>query len=71
MAVEVKVRGEAIEFGAYRKLFQMTPSTTNIPIFTMTPDAQRFIHQILLGEDKPAPVTVVVNWLANLKRSAS
>ena len=75
MAVEVKSgagggRQEAsFEAGLPRALFEFRSSTAqpNRP-YAVTADGQRFLLSTIVDESGGAPLTVVVNWQAGLKR---
>jgi hypothetical protein len=41
------------------------PSCTK---YDVTPDGQRFLVGILIGESKAAPPMVILNWAADLKK---
>ena len=67
MAVEVRDRGASIEFGTARQLFTADVAvTTNGWSYDVAPDASRFLVRV--SADKPAPMTVVVNWLTEIER---
>jgi hypothetical protein len=34
----------------------------------VSPDAQRFLVNVWEGQDVPRPLTVVINWIAALKK---
>jgi hypothetical protein len=34
----------------------------------VTPDGQRFLINVPLEEDAPSPITVVLNWAAELQK---
>lgn len=69
MAAEVKANGSSFEVGAVHTLFEIRPYfglyTANL--FDVTPDGQRFI--VVNDAQQPgAALTLVVNWLAALKK---
>jgi hypothetical protein len=75
MAVEVKSgpgggRQEAsFEAGPPRALFEFRAgSMVPFPPYTVSTDGQRFLLNTLVDESGGAPLTVVVNWQAELKR---
>ena len=70
MAVTVNGAGSAIEVGAVRSLFDTrAPSAINSrAAYDVSPDGQRFLVNTLAEQAAPAPITLVVNWRALLKR---
>jgi Tol biopolymer transport system component len=70
MAVAVNGQGSAFEKGAVRSLFDTrAPSTINPrSAYDVSPDGQHFLVNTLAEEDAPAPITLVVNWPALLKK---
>lgn len=73
MAVEVKAdppsgrQGARFERGAPQALFEFR-SETLTSTFAVTADGQRFLLNTMVDESGGAPLTVVVNWMAGLKR---
>jgi eukaryotic-like serine/threonine-protein kinase len=70
MAVEVKGDGSTFEAGVPKSLFE-----PRIPgpgafrnSYAVTADGQRFLVITVLEEMTPQPITVVMNWTADLKR---
>jgi len=73
MAAAVNGQNSAFEVGAVRSLFDtrvpQTPSTINPrSAYDVSPDGQRFLVNTLAEEDAAAPITLVVNWPALLKK---
>ena len=69
-AVEVK-SGSTFDASAPRPLFQARFPTASAPFgrtYTVTADGQRFLVTRLMEEDRAIPITVVLNWTADLKR---
>jgi eukaryotic-like serine/threonine-protein kinase len=64
MAVEVKSSSSGFEPGVPKLLFERSGSG----IFDVSGDGQRFLIPILVEESSPEPITVVLNWTADLKR---
>jgi Tol biopolymer transport system component len=64
MAVEVKVVGANFEAGVPRQLFEIPRSVG----FEVSGDGQRFLIPVPVEETSPTPITVVLNWTADLKR---
>jgi len=63
----VKIRGTALEIGAVRPLFETNPTQLGRD-FDVTIDGQRFLVDTLVEEKGSSPITLVVNWTADLKR---
>jgi hypothetical protein len=70
MAAAVNGQGSAFEVGAVRSLFDTrAPSTINPrSAYDVSPDGQRFLVNTLVDEAASAPITLVVNWPALLKK---
>lgn len=64
MAVEVKTNASAFEFSVPKPLFE-THTTTG---YAVTADGQRFLLDTPVEESASAPITVVLNWAAEVKR---
>ena len=74
MTVDVKSSETAIETGVPKMLFQtrISPSSFTVDFFDVTADGQKFL--LLQNPEQQAadpPITVVVNWLAALKKNPS
>ena len=65
MAVEVKADGSNFEPGVPKLLFE---SETVGGAFDVSRDGQRFLISVPVEEVLSAPITVVMNWTADLKR---
>jgi serine/threonine protein kinase/Tol biopolymer transport system component len=72
MAAATNGEGTAFRVGAVRGLFATRTNIatpTNPPSFyNVSPDGQRFLVNTLAEEAAPAPITLVVNWPALLKK---
>jgi Tol biopolymer transport system component/tRNA A-37 threonylcarbamoyl transferase component Bud32 len=70
MAVEVNGAGATFVAGVPKPLFEAHVSAIfpGIPCYAVTSDGQRFLVNTLVGESAPAPLTVVMNWTADLKK---
>ncbi len=70
MAVDVKIQASTFEAGVPRPLFQTRvvgyPNPRNV--YDVSADGQRFLFITPLEETVSAPITVVANWTADLKR---
>jgi eukaryotic-like serine/threonine-protein kinase len=66
MAVDVNGSGAAFQMGTPRQLFQ-TPART---AFDVTADGKRFLMTVSPGQAQhtPTPITIVLNWQADLKK---
>jgi serine/threonine protein kinase len=69
MAVEVK-SGERYEVGVPRRLFEFRAGNGLITVapYAVSADGQRFLLNTLVDESGGAPLTIVLNWTADLKR---
>jgi len=65
-AVEVSAKGSEFQVGTPRPLFRLN-STGRGAGYDVTPDGQRFLVNDL-PEDTSTPITLVVNWTAELKK---
>jgi Tol biopolymer transport system component len=73
MAVEVNGAGSAFTAGTPKVLFELQVSTVfpgggAITHYAATRDGRRFIVNTIAGDSSPVPITVVLNWTADLKR---
>ena len=66
MVVPVTTQG-AFEAGAVRELFQLEVADALGSLYHVSPDGQRFLVNVRVGEPV-APITVVLNWMADLKK---
>lgn len=64
MAVDVKARATSFEPGVPKLLFE-TSGTWN---YDVSRDGQRILIAVPVEESSPEPITVVLNWAADLKR---
>jgi hypothetical protein len=65
MAVETKTDAAQFEAGTPRQLFQsQLQESWSRNQYAVTPDGQRFLLVYPREPEKPAPITVVVNWPA-------
>jgi Tol biopolymer transport system component len=69
MAVNLKVRVEAIEVSPPRALFRLSRNTPvgGTTLYDATEDGQRFL-EIADTEDLPQQLNVIINWPALLKK---
>jgi len=67
MSAEVNAAGSAFEVGAMRSLFA-TQAGGPGSVYDVSPDGQRFLVNTLVEEAAAAPITLVVNWPAALKK---
>ena len=56
--------------GTPRMLFDgpYLPTPGSLPNYDVSPDGQRFLINVDLSEATAAPITVVLNWQAGLRR---
>ena len=64
MAVDVKASGSSFEPGVPTMLFELEIGRS----FDVSGDGQRFLIPVPGKEGWSAPITVVMNWTADLKR---
>jgi Tol biopolymer transport system component len=67
MAAEVKTNGSTLEIGNVQLLFDAHSGFGPDAHYDVTPDGKRFIVATL-GEGGSAPMNLVVNWTADLKK---
>ena len=71
MAAAVTARETAFDVGTVEPLFAVRPPGTGGTFYDVSPDGQRFLVNMAPEvTTAPTPITVVVNWLAGVKRSA-
>ncbi|MGH9599593.1 MAG: protein kinase domain-containing protein [Terracidiphilus sp.] len=70
MAVPVNIDAAAFQPGIPQELFQAQPTPPQHlrNVYVASPDGQRFLMLMPAGENKPQPITVVVNWPALVKK---
>ena len=69
MAAQVR-SGESFEVGATISLFEFRAGNLHGPFasYAVTGDGQRFLINEMVETNPNAPLTVVVNWAAGLRR---
>jgi Tol biopolymer transport system component len=67
MAVDVKA-DSGFEAGTPRALFDVHLKTTFGLSYDISPDGQRFLANTVVGEFKANPITLVLNWAAEIKK---
>jgi Tol biopolymer transport system component len=67
MAAEVGVDGATFQVGRTQSLFEIRPQRPG-NIFDVNPDGQRFLVNTATQAQTSAPMTLVVNWPAELKK---
>ena len=68
MAVEVKANASGFEFSVPKPLFEAHTVTRLFASYAVTADGQRFLLNTPVEESAAAPITVVLNWAAEVKR---
>ena len=69
MAVDVKTDGAAFESGIPKVLFETRPvSAARRNRYVVTTNGQRFLINTLVEDSATSAFTVVVNWMAEVKR---
>ncbi len=66
-AVDVGQQGATFEVGAAKPLFVIRPQRPGT-IYRVSPEGQRFLVNTAVEEERPTPLTLVVNWTADLKQ---
>ncbi len=67
MATEVNVKGATLEVVVVRPLFEISPSGAAYA-YAVTAEGQRFLVNTAEEQKASAPITLVLNWTADLKR---
>jgi hypothetical protein len=67
-AATVNGQGSPFEVGPVRQLFDTRAMLNHRSTYDVSPDGQRFLVNTLAEEAIPAPITLVVNWPALLKK---
>ena len=67
MAAEVNGKGATLEVGAVRTLFEIHRGGPGF-VYDVTADGKRFLVNTALEQKESAPITLVINWTADLKR---
>ncbi len=67
MAVEIKADA-GFEAGTPKALFDVHLKSINGWRYDISPDGQRFLANTVIGEVKANPITLVLNWTAELKK---
>jgi dipeptidyl aminopeptidase/acylaminoacyl peptidase len=73
MSVPVSARGSVLIPGEARKLFRIQPrrgSRLDAYQYDLSPDSQRILVNMHVEEATSAPITLIVNWPATLRRSS-
>jgi hypothetical protein len=70
MAVEINEQGATLKSGQPKPMFDVhLPSfNTAVAQFAVTADGQKFLVAKTTSENTTAPLVVVLNWTADLKR---
>jgi serine/threonine protein kinase len=71
MAATVNGRGSTFEIGSAQSLFETSLRLqvgTNPTFYDASADGERFLLNILVDDPRAAPMTLVVNWPAGLKK---
>jgi Tol biopolymer transport system component len=67
MAAEVSAQGDTFQVGPTQPLFEMRSQRPGT-FFDVTPDGQRFLVNTATQAQVSVPITLVVNWPAELKK---
>ena len=66
MAAEVNVQGASLDVGAIRPLFEVRGVSGDE--YDVTANGQRFLINTAVEQKASSPITLVINWTADLKR---
>jgi eukaryotic-like serine/threonine-protein kinase len=67
-AVQIRLEDSAVDVGASTALFKTPPVYSTGTIYRVTPDGERFLVNTALEDPFSAPLTVVQNWSAALRK---
>ena len=67
MATEVSGQGTSLVVGAVRPLFEVHPYESG-NVYDVATDGRRFLVNTAVEQKASAPITLVINWTADLKR---
>jgi eukaryotic-like serine/threonine-protein kinase len=68
MAVEFRENGDSLQLGTPHILFKATTVSGSSGPFTVSPDGQKFVMNILMNQGGSEPLTLVTNWTADLRK---
>ena len=68
MSAAVNANGSGFEVGAVKPLFETHAVTGLRYPYDVSADGQRFLISTLSGQTTSAPITIVLNWTAGLKK---
>jgi hypothetical protein len=66
MAAEIKAAGSAINVTGVRPLFETRPIRTG-SVYDVFSDGKRFLVNTQIGPEVSSPITLVVNWMKDIK----
>jgi serine/threonine protein kinase len=67
MVSEVNVHGDTLQIGAARPLFEIRPGGPG-NVYDVSADGQRFLVNMAVEQQITTPLTLVLNWTAELKK---
>ena len=68
MAAEIRAAGDTLEIGAPQELLEITPSRRYLNTYDVTGNGQKFLLALPVNPESSNPLTLVVNWTADLNR---
>jgi serine/threonine protein kinase/dipeptidyl aminopeptidase/acylaminoacyl peptidase len=68
MAAEVNGEGTSFEVGAVRALFETRAERPGRSVYDVADNGQRFLVNTAVEQKSSSPITVVLNWTADLKQ---
>jgi eukaryotic-like serine/threonine-protein kinase len=68
MAVDVNQKGASLQLGAPHALFKATTVSGPSGPYTVSADGKKFVMNTVLAQSITEPLTLITNWLADLKQ---
>ena len=68
MAVDVRENGDSLQLGTPHVLFKAATVSGPAGPYTVSPDGQKFVMNLLMNEGGIEPLTLVTNWTADLRK---
>ncbi|HEV2021970.1 MAG TPA: protein kinase, partial [Terriglobales bacterium] len=68
MAAPIAEKDSSVEVGTVKSLFKLNSPAGIFGAFVVSPDDSRFLATSSAGGESGAPLTLVVNWMAGLKK---
>ena len=72
MVAELREFGGSLQVGSIRPMFEMLQTmyltVAGGSVFDVTRDGSRFVVDSVVSDESPAPLSLVTNWTAELKK---